>query len=262
MGLLKYKLLFALLGIVIAIFSSSGYGHPSAQHQITFCYENKELFPHYLSHGLAVPEHKPGAAIEIIQQLDQRLANTSFSYVRTPWKRCLQQLKLGKVDAVIARFTESRQQFASFPLTPAGAVDTALAFSKTASCFIHHRELDFYWDGKRLEYDFDNGIIAPSGYSVVDDLTELGFDVYQASTVELAHRLLFSDKFKLSLGNCQQASLPKNYIENPTPVSQEYGYLAFSQSFYSSHPNLAKSIWNELQQIDKKAIYKRYISNN
>ena len=38
--------------------------------EFTYCYETRELFPHFLGEGFAIPQSNPGAVIEVLKQLD------------------------------------------------------------------------------------------------------------------------------------------------------------------------------------------------
>lgn len=225
---------------------------------LRFCYENQELFPHYLKDDSEVPKSRPGAAIEIMQELDKRLPDTKIAFVRAPWKRCLNELKLGKVDALIGRYTPERAEFATYPRLMNGLVDTSKALSVTTSCFIHDRSLPLKWDGKSLQVQQPQGLIAPMGYSVVEELQALGFDVYEASNIKLAHKLLFNGKFKVSLSDCNLTNKPPFIVENRTPVSRQYGYLLLSKKFYWGNTDKSEFIWRTLQRIDKDKIYARY----
>lgn len=227
-------------------------------HSLLFCYENKEVAPHYLGEGTNVPKQKPGAAIEIMQNLDVLLPNTQIQYVRAPWKRCLNDLKLGKVDALIGRYTEERAEFAIYPKDDKGELDVNKAFSTTSSCFIHDQDLDLSWDGNNLQVAQPVGLIAPRGYSLVDDLKALGFDIYEATTIQLAHKLLFSKKFSVSLSDCNLVNKPDFIVENPIPVKQTYGFLVFSHAYFWQKPEQAEFIWQQLETIDKKRYYQKY----
>ena len=117
---------------------------------LKFCYESKELLPHYRGEGILTPSEKPGAAIEIMQKLDEMLSNVHIEFVREPWKRCLNDLKLGKVDALIARHSVSREVFAKYPKTSKNELDNERAISSTATCFIHKKNVPLKWNGHEL----------------------------------------------------------------------------------------------------------------
>lgn len=252
------KIIVTAVALTFLAFGSLIAEATSNVQKLRFCYEDQELFPHYLKNDANVPQHRPGAAIEIMQALDEKLSGTVVEFSRAPWKRCLNELKLGKVDALIGRYTPERAEFGMFPRGVNGAVDTAKALSVTSSCFIHDVSLPLKWDGVKLDVALPQALIAPMGYSVVKDLKSLGFDVYEASNVKLAHKLLFKGKFKVSLSDCHLTTMPSFIVENRTPVTREYGYLIFSKKFYWNSTDKAEFIWRTLQNLDKEGIYKKY----
>lgn len=225
---------------------------------LKFCYESKELLPHYRGEGILTPSEKPGAAIEIMQKLDEMLSNVHIEFVREPWKRCLNDLKLGKVDALIARHSVSREVFAKYPKTSKNELDNERAISSTATCFIHKKNVPLKWDGHDLYVDLPQGISVPRGYSLVDDLKKKGFQIYETVSIKQAHELLFNGRVGISLSDCQHKKLPTDYVENKKPLVENYGYLVFSQQFYSLYPNLAEDLWNQLMKIDDKIFYSKY----
>ena len=226
--------------------------------QLRFCYENKELPPHYMGMGLTVPKVKPGAVIDIMQHLDNTLSNVTIVYIREPWKRCLKDLKLGKVDAVIGRYTNERNEFAQYPMADDINLNNALAFSRTSSCLIYHKDLNVKWDGKQLISSHTIGAAVPRGYSVAKDLVQLGVDIYETPNIELAHELLFSGRVQMSLSNCDLKNKPDDIVENPNPISETTGYLIFSQIFYKNTPKAAEYIWRKLSEINKAPFYEKY----
>jgi polar amino acid transport system substrate-binding protein len=225
---------------------------------LKFCYESKELLPHYRGEGVLTPTEKPGAAIEIVQKLDEMLSNVQIQFVREPWKRCLNDLKQGKVDALIARHSSGREAFAKYPRTAKNELDNARAISSTATCFIHKKNVPIHWNGDELLVDLPQGISVPRGYSLVEDLKKKGFQIYETASVKQAHELLFKGRVGISLSDCQHKNLPADYVENKVPLVENYGYLVFSHQFYSLYPNLAEDLWNQLKKIDGKVFYNKY----
>ena len=225
---------------------------------LNFCYESKELFPHYIGEGVHVPDKKPGAAIEMLQHLDSNFHNVQIRFVREPWNRCLNDLKLGKVDALIARYSEGRVKFAKYPKQNNGAIDTSRSFSNTSTCFIHSNNVLLEWDGQELKTKQRQGIAVPRGYSLVEDLKSKGFQIYETTSVKKAHELLFNGRVGVSLSDCNHKKLPVGFVENKTPIVENYGYLVFSHQFYDFYPSLSERMWDKLIQIDHKLFYEKY----
>lgn len=246
---------FTLLICVISFaVQSAGFDNKT----LRFCYENKEVPPHYMGEGLSVPESRPGAAIEIMQRLGKPIHNLDIDFVRKPWKRCLDELKKGKVDALIGRYSPQRGTFGVFPKSKNGTLNQDLAFSQTMSCFIYDQSISLQWDGKELSVPKPLGAAAPRGYSLVKDLRNLDIDIYETSTIEQAHELLFAGKVKLSVSNCALEHKPEHIKQHPIPVSTSSGYLIFSKAFFAENPKLAQYLWRQLSLINKKEIYEKY----
>lgn len=246
------------LGALFLAFSLPAESMNNDNKILRFCYENKEVPPHYMGEGLTVPKSRPGAAIEVIQRLGKTINNVDIEFIRKPWKRCLDELKKGKVDALIGRYSPERATYGIFPKQADGVLDDKLAFSRTMSCFIYDESLPLEWDGRELSVPRPMGAAAPRGYSLVKDLRKLELDIYETATIERAHELLFAGKVKLSVSNCALENKPKYIIEHPIPVSVTAGYLIFSKSFFTAEPNLASYLWRKLGTINKKEIYKKY----
>ncbi len=254
---MKQQLLMLVILVLVGLIATQ-VRSAAAPHILTFCYEDKELYPHYLQAGASVPVQKPGAAIDIMKQLDSLIPAMEVKYIRKPWKRCLNELKQSRVDALIGRYTEERAEFSHYPRLADDRLDVSKAISKTTSCFIHDKALPFDWDGTTVNVKKPIGLIAPMGYSVVEDLRQLGFDVYEVSTIDTAHNLLFNGKFQVSLSNCYLRNKPENIVENPIPFTEQFGYLVFSKQYYWANKERAQFIWKKLQTIDKESIYQRY----
>ncbi len=258
---------FPLL-LITLLFSVPGLGSPSAKSasvnkslKFSFCYENKTLLPHFAGEGRLVPQTMPGAAIEVLQRLDEKAEGISFHFVRFPWKRCLNDLKQGDIDGVIGRYSEERASFAVYPRLPNGDLDFSKSMINTETCFIYNREFPLGWDGKNLSYAGKLTISVPSGYELINDLKRKGTNVYEAETINLAHRLLFTGRVDASVSNCRLKMLPNGFVQNPIPIVSNPGFLLFSQHFYYQYPKHAETLWNLLREIDKETLYEKYPHN-
>lgn len=253
---MKLKLVVCI-SLLASCLSFNTRGDNLSSNTLKFCYENKEVPPHYLGDGLEVPKNLPGAAIEVMQQLG-KMSGFEITFVRKPWKRCLSELAQGKVDSVIGRYSLERGIFGVYPKNEQGKLLVDLAFSRTMSCFIYDESLPLKWDGKKLDVPHPIGAAVPRGYSLVKDLRDLGIDIYETINIERAHELLFAGKVKLSLSNCKLDNRPSHILQNPIPVSDTAGYLIFSKKYFASEPKRANFLWQKLTSIDKEAIYKKY----
>ena len=190
--------------------------------------------------------------------MDNNLEEINIILKREPWKRCLNDLEHGKVDALIARYSCNREGFAKYPKTSFDKIDTTKAFSNTATCFIHRKNVLLEWDGADLNVELPQGISVPSGYSLADDLKNAGFQIYETRSVKQAHALLFNGRVGISLSDCNFKNLPEDFTENTIPLSENYGYLVFSHQFYNDNLKLSEKIWRTLMEIDHKQFYSKY----
>lgn len=228
---------------------------------VTFCYENRELLPHYAKPALqsdVVPAVKPGAAIEILQQLDKDTPSVTFTYVRMPWKRCLKEIKQGKVDAVIGRFTPERQKFSVFPITDEQP-DPKRAFSVASGCLVYNNNHNIKWDGKTITLPKLLTMALPRGYSSIERYKNMGFDVYVVDSLQKAQELLLNDKVDASIAHCGRKDFPKHITINPLPINSSYGYLVFSKQFYAAEKEKIDILWKNLSKIDKQSFYDKYL---
>lgn len=246
-------ILFTAMLIMLTAFSISAYG----KNKLTYCYENKPVLPHFYGSGPDVPAENPGPAIEIMQQLERLTQQVEISYVRFPWKRCLNDLSLGKVDAVVGRYHPLREQIAQYPKKEDGNLDNVRSFSISSSCLVY-KENEIVWDGTNLVFKKPMNMSVPNGYGVISDMQLKGFDIYQAPSVAKAHELLFKGRVNVSLSNCQMEKLPKGFIENTIPINESTGYLMFSHQYYAKQPNLAHSLWDNLAKINALDYYEKY----
>ncbi len=255
------KLLLLVLGLVFGLSTQAQAAsgpEDSDVHTLTFCYENKQLLPHFVGNTSSIPAYQPGAAIDIVRALDEQLPNVNFELVRYPWNRCLRELETGKVHSVIGRFTDMRAAFSAFPRVADGTVDKSRAFSKTTACFMFNENYPIEWDGKTISKPDGLILSVTRGYQMVEDLRHFGFEIYETKSSDLAHDLLFNHRVQASLGNCNEPNLPKYIVELQKPFFENYGYLMLNKAFAQKHPAVSDLIWNTLAQIDKPAFYKAY----
>lgn len=239
--------------ILLTAFSLTAYG----KNNLTYCYENQPVLPHFYGSGANVPAENPGPAIEILQHLERLTPDLTIHYVRFPWKRCLNDLSLGKVDAVIGRYHPLREQIAKYPKTQYGNLDDDRSFSISSSCLVY-KSNDIVWDGTNLVFEKPVSMSVPNGYGVISDMRLKGFDIYQAPSIAKAHELLFKGRVNVSLSNCQMDSLPEGFVENEIPINESIGYLIFSHQFYARRPELAHSLWDNLSKINSLEYYDKY----
>lgn len=216
--------------------------------------ENKEDFPHVIGDGFALSE-KPGVAIEIMQNLADELG-MELEIVRQPWKRCIHcLLHNGDVDILVpASFKESRLEYGLYPFKD-GKVDASKRYTETTYSFYRLKDSRVNWDGEEIS-GLQGSIGAPLGYSIVDDLSKMGFDV-QESTVESSFKKLVLGRVELvaALELAGDKILADNDVlaskveKIKVPLKTKNYYVMLSKQFVQNNQELAVKIWDIVEKL-------------
>lgn len=214
---------------------------------LTFCYEDKQLLPYYTGEGDSGAA-LPGVTIEHLKAaVAQSATPITLRFVRRPWLRCLQQLELNEVDALVATYRKSRQKFAVYPTTEYGELDADRAMSSHASCLVHRFDMDIAQkiaraDGKLV-------VSRPLGHSNPE--YPLHIKVLPVHSQHQALQLVVSGRVDATTTLCQvngvngadpSVSEHQLILVYP-PLYQTTGYLVFSKNFYQQHQAVAQQLW-------------------
>jgi polar amino acid transport system substrate-binding protein len=114
-----------------------------------------------------------GLNFELLKRVEKQLGE-HFNYVAKPWKRCLEEVRTGAVDAVIgAADAPERRAFALVPTLPDGKSDPARALF-TDNAYVYLRVGGgASWDGRHLRTP-GNEVVVPAGYLIASLLRERG----------------------------------------------------------------------------------------
>lgn len=221
---------------------------------ILVAYENTDLPPFYYGEGDLVPE-QPGIAVELLQILDKQTPEIIIHFRRTPWKRCLEELKHGAVDALFpASFKPSRQELGVYP-TSNNLVNEQFHLINLSYFFYGLKNSPVQWDGKELKVE---GVIgAPTGYSIVEDLKKQGLSVDdKATTTEqnllklITRRVTVVAAQSVTMDPLIASSSKYDNVEKITPpINTKANYLMLSHQFIEAHPAIAELIWSNLKRV-------------
>ena len=232
-----------------------------AETTFTVAYENKIQFPYYMGESSKVLTENPGAAVELIQQLEKKLPGVKVVLKRCPWKRCLQSLAEGSVDGAFnASFKESRLQFGAYPTKDDGTVDTERRLTTIAYYFYKKKGTSFSWDGEKASGN-DKSIGAPAGYSIVGDLKKIGLKVSEAPSSTQNLKKLISERISAVAlqGVTGDYYITKNAefsdVEKVEPAlkTKPY-YLMISHQFKKKSPETAEKIWDAVGQLREEQL--------
>ena len=224
---------------------------------LRFCFEDKQLLPHYAGKGTQVA-NPPGSTIEQLQAALKNIPQLKLQLQRKPWLRCLQLLEQNRVDAIVANFSESRSSFVVYPMKPENTPDTERAMSRYGSCLVLRQNDDV---GNRSISDLV--FARPLGY-LMPGYPEHA-TILPVESQQKAFELVQQGRVDATLTLCEanQMALSHDVAEGLQivypPLHQATGYLVYSKVFYQNHANLASALWLELPKHRDPSRYQRYL---
>lgn len=254
-----------LVGLLLVVWS--GWCHAST---LKFCYEDKQLRPYYFGNGADVPADLPGATIEHLRLLVSKQPGLQLELRRLPWKRCLQQLEQGEVDALIASYAKEREAIGRYPkVAPdnSAAVDARRAFSEHQTCLVRKPNASWGWDGQKFS-GIDQVVIArPLGYAPLKTADQQKIAIHYTLSGTMDLELLEAGRVhaittlcRIAGKNAEAPYLKKRQLQVLyPPLYSNTGYLVFSHAFYRKNPQQAEQLWQLLAVEKGEAIYQKYL---
>jgi len=265
----KQGRILPLLGIVtgMCMVLSCNWGNVAAQEtspsNMTFCYQDKELFPNYMGEQNTKRAQNPGINIELVDQIARTL-DLEIQYVRYPWNRCLALLKVGRVDSLIASYNKDRAEYAVYPMAGNG-LDMEKRINTLGYYMYHTAELPL-WTSEGLT-DKNTMVAAPLGYSVVKVLRDKGVNVVETGSPEDVLKLLLHKRVDAIAvpGTTADAIIRADITrytgirKDPTPITERPYFIVFSQKFSNQHPEFAKAVWRQTGNV--RATYRHQLTD-
>ncbi|MBF0206118.1 MAG: transporter substrate-binding domain-containing protein [Oligoflexia bacterium] len=237
---------------------------------ITFGFENKEVFPWYIGNDDKMGEY-PGVMVETMREVAAEMG-VKLELKRMPWTRCLLEIKSGDLNATFSgSFKKDRLENGVYPHRNQNLEDLDKDRHLHITSYVLYRKKydDFphvKWDGNTI-----NGISAkskigvPKGYSIIDDLVKK----YQIDPAHIEESPQTIHDFKKLLSGrvalaaaledtgdvyLSQDKEINKWIEKLSPplVKKEY-FLIFSHQFYNKYPQFAEAFWDRLVIFRKSA---------
>lgn len=249
----KYLLIFLLAFLPLIVFGQS---KPT---EVIFVCEDKENFPDLMGNGSEILAQNPGISVEVLKKLEP-MVNIKITFKRLPWKRCLEvELKNGTADgAFLASYKQEREELGMYPMIN-GKPDTDKRVTTTSYVFYRLKGSKIDWDGKIL-LNFEGLIGAPAGYSIVGDLTGMGYKVIESDNSIKGLKQLSDNKLALfSTLDVQGDSILKNDKDLSAklekikiPFAAKPYYLMLSKQFVAKNPELSAKIWDSIKILREK----------
>jgi len=264
--------LHAVLALALStllLWSPARIGH--AETVLHVAYEDKTQFPYYMGDTQKVLE-RPGAAVELVKLLEERVPGLRIKFSRYPWKRCLAVLETGQVDGIFnASYNDARTRIGEYPRVN-GQVDPSRRLTTISYHLYALPNAELGWNGE-LFADPDLEIGAPLGYSIVNDLENLGVSVLKVRSSRQSLQLLVAKRVDAVALQSVTADflLSKNpgpladIVRIDPPLKTKPYYLMLSRQFKAANPELAEQIWNaigELREEKLEALAQPYLSES
>ena len=229
--------------------------------------------PWIIGGGTQFQAQRPGIEIELYRLMAEQL-NLQLEMIRMPWKRCLSELKHGRIDGVFpASFKPERLSVGVYP-TQNDMVDPSRKSRRSAYFLYTQKASPLAWDGHKflnLNRMDRKTIGVPLDWSIAADLRRMGVELLEKPRpVDL---LAILNKGGLAGVVCLDTVIDTYVAEAPMrfkqiqkvypPVAEKAYYLILSHAFVSRHPDLSGKIWDTIAAIKDddrfKAILSRYM---
>lgn len=170
------------------------------------------------------------------------------------WTRGLELIKAGLADGIIdASYNDERAGYAVYPMK-AGKPDPAKMLRLISYSLYKNKNSTITWDGKRFD-DIDGEIVSVGSFAIVKDLRKIGITVREEPNFTWIMRSLAIGKFKSAALQIYMAdeflannsALKENIIKVEPPLKRKEYYVIFSIKFFSEHEELAKTIWDAIE---------------
>lgn len=208
-----------------------------------------------------------GLNFELLRRVEKQLGE-HFSYASKPWRRCLQELRLGKVDAIIAAAdSPERREFGVVPMLPDGSADPARAvYSDTIHVFLRTGS-GASWDGRQLRAP-SNEVVVQSGYWIASVLRDAGLQPREAvKSAEDGLRLLSNGVYDAAVLQGMEAARMARHDPRfreriqlqSTPYLLLPLYLTVNRNLHARDPARFEAIWRAIANVRQSAEYRQLL---
>jgi polar amino acid transport system substrate-binding protein len=224
---------------------------------ITLGHEDKDAFPWVLPDGKG---GYVGIDLETLKLLEKEMKIT-IKTSALPWRRCLEEMKLGKVDGAFASsYKQEREEFGRYPLDSSGKVDASRMIHMSGYSLYYSKIFPVTFDGKKFA-GIKGRVAAQFSFSIVKPLQELGVDVDDSSgdPVDILKKLtlgrvgaavLQTARAEKIIGEKEEfrKAIAKSDYEKPPFESKPY-FLMLSHQLLEKHPKFSERLWNSLKKV-------------
>ena len=248
-----------LVRLACVFFACCAVGGVMAAEPLTLCVEDAPQRPWTLP-------TVAGLSIDLLREVAKR-RHEQFQFVVRPWRRCLEDLRVGEIDAVVGgAATAERSAYARYPMGDDGQPDPQRALYADRYDVYKRRDSTGHWDGKVLTLPARPTILVQRGYVVADLLRSRGFAIDErASSAQDALRHLTDNYFDIAIIQASEANMEfrgnaafhDQLVREATPYFEAPMYLMVSHPSYGRNPKRIEQIWHAIGAVRHSADYQR-----
>jgi polar amino acid transport system substrate-binding protein len=235
--------------------------HAGPPRPLAFCYEDVPQFP------WTRPD-ETGLNFELLKRVEKQLGE-QFRYEVKPWKRCIEEVRVGIMDGVIgAAESPERRSFGAFATLPNGQIDPRAALYEESYRIFTRVGSTAGWDGHTLRAP--NGVVlVQSGYLIADLLRQRGFKpVESARSAEDGLRMLIGGSYDIAaLYGAEAEALARSdprfvgkIAQAPTTYSDWSFYLLISRMTFDTDKKRINAIWRAIRTVRESDEYRKLAS--
>ena len=215
---------------------------------MTLCVSDRPAAP------LTFPDHDGQS--QYLVRTAARAAGSEAVFLVQPWKRCVEAVRMGRVDGVLGvQSFQSYKDFMRFPVKK-GLPDRAYSLGVDTWVFVTRADLAVSWDGKTL-LGVASSVSYPSGVNVVRGaLDSLGISNSDtAKTALQLMQMLRAGRFQAVViresdaqGFLAQQEFKTLRILAPAFLLSD-AYLAFGNDYADANPALVAATWEAIRRV-------------
>ncbi|TFW29939.1 substrate-binding periplasmic protein [Duganella callida] len=195
-----------------------------------------------------------GQAQDVLRRAS-RLQPVSIQNIVAPRFQCMEQLRTGQVDAMLAAFIEDRTSYSAFPMHDSQP-DASRAVGELKFSVSRRRGGEVEWDGKLFHHLGRQPVGTQPGMLHVSLLRQLNVVIDDSANspeqvfAMLAQRRVAAVVTQQGEGEQIIARLYRGEIEMlPTPLITTPIYLIVNKVFYQQHKPQIDAYWDAVRQV-------------
>ncbi|WP_147819610.1 substrate-binding periplasmic protein [Salidesulfovibrio onnuriiensis] len=252
-----------LVAAVLAALLLAGGAWAQSERNLLFVYEDKPNSDRCLGSGTAIPWEKPGLSVELMVMTARRLG-INLKLQRMPWKRCKYMLQHGLAEGMFhTSYDEERTQYALYPMKNGSPDPSRAVFSQ--SYYFYTTKTDHVdWDGMELRNLGARPVGISMGYSIANDLQELGIRYVEFVDQETSLVSLVEGRVAAvaDLGTMTDPIIKASSRRFQTvrkldpPLRTKPYFLVFSRKLGLEDPPLADLFWKTMKEVEASSAFR------